>query len=78
MLLVSFESFISNPLSILAIVCVAFGITALLLAGKIARVVRKTETIDKQDKLFVGIKIAGVVLILLGFVLLTIWGMEAH
>lgn len=77
MLLVSFESFISNPLSILAIVCVAFGITALLLAGKIARVVRKTETIDKQDKLFVGIKIAGVVLILLGFVLLTIWGMEA-
>ena len=77
MLLVSFEQMITNPLCIFSIIFAAFGIAVILLATKITKFVRKTETVDENDKLLSGLKIAGLVLILLAFVLLIIWGMEA-
>ena len=77
MLLGSFEQMITNPLCIFAILFAAVGIAIILLAPKITKVVRKTEVVDGTDKLLNGLKIAGLILILLAFVLLTIWGMEA-
>lgn len=77
MLLVTFEQMITNPLNIFAIIFAAFGIATVLLAKKITKVVRKTETVEDNDKLLQNLKIAGICMIILAFVLLTIWGMDA-
>lgn len=77
MLLVTFEQMITNPLCILAILSVAFGMACTLLAKKITKVVKKIDTVEDNDKMYFGFVIAGVSLILLGFVFLTIWGMGA-
>ena len=47
------------------------------MAKRITKVVRKSDTIDDNDKLYNTLKIVGVCLILLAFALLTIWGMDA-
>ncbi len=74
MLLVTFKEMISNPIVILAIILAGCGVATTLLAKKITKTVRKTETISQDDKLLLGLKIAGLAAILLGFVCLFIWG----
>lgn len=76
MLLVTLGSMLSNPIVIAAIILAAFGIACSLLATKITRSVRKTEKIAQDDKLLLGLKIAGLVLILLAFVCLFFWGLQ--
>lgn len=75
MLLVSFTEMILNPIVICAIILAAFGIAVSLLASKITKVVRKTTEVNPEDKLLLGLKIAGLLLIVLGFVFLFIWGL---
>ncbi|MGN1222346.1 MAG: hypothetical protein ACI4TT_03835 [Christensenellales bacterium] len=77
MLLVTFEAMITNPMCIFSIIFAAFGMAMILLAKRITKVVRKAETVNDDDKIYNGLKIAGVCLILLAFALLTMWGMEA-
>ena len=77
MLLVTFEAMITNPMCIFSIIFAAFGMALILLAKRITKVVRKSDTIDDNDKLYNTLKIVGVCLILLAFALLTIWGMDA-
>ena len=77
MLLVSFEQMITNPLSIFAIIFAAFGMATILLAKRITKLVRKTETVEEDDKLLRNLKIAGLCMVLLAFVLLFVWGMDA-
>lgn len=77
MLLVTFLQMISNPLCICSIIFAAFGIAIVLISKRITKFVRKTDTVDEGDKLYTGLKIAGICLILLAFVLLTVWGLDA-
>ena len=77
MLLVTFEAMITNPMCIFSIIFAAFGMAIILLAKRITKLVRKTETLNDDDRLYNTLKIVGVCLILLAFALLTIWGMDA-
>lgn len=77
MLLVTFGEMISNPLTIAAILFASFGIAISMMATKITKLYRKTEEVSKDDKLLLGLKIAGLILILLAFVMLLIWGSQA-
>lgn len=76
MLLVTFEQMISSPLTIAAIIFASFGIALSMLATKITKAVRKTQEVSRDDKLLLGLKITGLILILLGFVMLLIWGAQ--
>ena len=75
MLLVTFVEMISNPMVICAIILAAVGIAMSLLATKITKTVRKSATVAEDDKLLLGLKIAGIALILFAFLLLFLWGM---
>ena len=77
MLLTSFVSMISNPLCILAIISISFGIACSLIAKKLTKTIRKTENVSDDDKLLIGIKTTALILIMLGFILFIFWGLEA-
>ena len=71
---ITFGEAISDPLIICTIIFAAIGIACVLLAKKVTVVVRKTKDVTPNDKVFVGMRVAGLVLILLGFVFMLIWG----
>lgn len=77
MLLVTFVNMISHPIVITAIILAALGIACSLLATKVTKSIRKTENISQDDKILIGMKIAGLTLILLGFIFLFFWGTGA-
>ncbi len=74
MLLENFGIVLRDPIYILAIVFASVGIACALLAKRITKLVRKTEEVKPDDKVLLGMKIAGLALILIGFVLLMIGG----
>ena len=76
MLLVSFLEMITNPLTIAAIICASFGISISMMATRITKMYRKTNEVSKEDKVLIGLKIAGLILIMLAFVFLLIWGAQ--
>ncbi len=61
------EQFLSESLVIIAIALIAVGVAVGFLARRITRAVRQTNNIDNHDKLFLTLKITGMVLILVGF-----------
>lgn len=75
MLLEEFGKVISDPIMILAIVFAAVGIACALLARKVAKLVGKTNEVKPDDKVLLGMKIASLALILIGFVCLIILGL---
>lgn len=74
MLLESFAKVISDPVYIFAIIFASLGIACALLAKKVTKLVRKTDDIKPNDKLLIGMKVAGLALILIGFLFLMIGG----
>lgn len=74
MLLESFAKVIQDPVYISAIILAALGVACALIAKKITKLVRKTDDIKPDDKLLLELKLAGLALILAGFVLLFIGG----
>ena len=77
MLLESFAKVIGNPLYIAAIILASLGLACALIAKKVTKVVRKTEEVKPDDKLLLMLKLAGLGLILAGFVLLAVGGFSA-
>lgn len=74
MLLETLGSVLSNPLYIVAIIFGSLGLACALIAKKVTKLIRKTEEVKPDDKLLLMIKLAGLALILLGFILLVIGG----
>ncbi len=74
MLLEDFIKVLGEPIYVLAIVFASVGLACALLAKRITKLVRKTDNIKPDDKVLLGMKIAGLALILIGFVLLMIGG----
>ena len=67
---VPFREFISQPLVIVGLLFLAFGISFAVLARRIARVERQTNDIPDDDRVYVGFKIVGIVLLVIGFALI--------
>lgn len=75
LLLESFEQVITDPIYIASIIFAALGIACALIAKRITKAVRKTDNVDPKDKVYLMLKIAGLAMILAGFVLLMIGGL---
>lgn len=71
---ITFGEALSSPLIIVAIISAAFGIACVMLAKKVAVAVTKNPDVKPDDRTYVGMRIAGLVLIMIGFVLLFVWG----
>ncbi len=61
------EQFLSEGLVIVGIALIAVGVAVGFLARRITRAVRQNNNIDNHDKLFLTLKITGMILILVGF-----------
>ena len=69
---VTLVEFLQRPNVLVAIFLAVVGITLAILSRRIARAVRKTKDIPDNDGLLVGLKITGLVMILIGLILMII------
>lgn len=69
-LLEEFKYFFSMPSVWVAFGLLVFGTTLVILARRIARVIRKTNTIENNDKYMITFKCFGVVLMFLGVLII--------
>ena len=69
---VSLIQFLHNPLIIVGLILLSFGIATCVLAKRITRVARQQNEIDPEDKMYTTFKIIGLLLILAGFVCIAI------
>ena len=72
LLAVTFVEFIQRPNVIIGIVLAVLGIALAILARRITRAIRKTKDVQNNDNVLIGFKVAGLVLILVGFILMII------
>ena len=72
MLGVSLIQFLSNPLIIVGLILLAFGIATVCLAKRITRVARQTNKVDQNDKVYVAFKVVGLLLMIAGFILVAV------
>lgn len=69
---VTLVEFLQRPNVLVAIFLAVFGIALAILSRRITRSVRKTKDIADNDGLLVGLKITGLVMILIGLILMII------
>ncbi len=69
---VTLVEFLQRPNVLVAIFLAVFGIALAILSRRITRSVRKTKNIADNDGLLVGLKITGLVMILIGLILMII------
>ena len=69
---VTLIEFLQRPNVLVAIFLAVIGITLAILSRRITRSVRKSKDIADNDGLFVGLKITGLVMILIGLILMVI------
>ena len=69
---VTFKEFIQKGNVIVGIILASLGVACWLLAPYVAKAVRKTENIKLNDTLLVGLKVAALVSLLMGMILIAI------
>ena len=62
------QQFLQEGLVIVGIALIAVGVEVGFLARRITRAVRQNNEVSSQDRLFLALKITGMVLVLAGFV----------
>ena len=71
-LLADLADWFANPLAVLGVVLAAIGLATAFIAKRITKAVRHTDNIDTSDKLYVGICLFGLVMILVALVLVAV------
>ena len=69
---VSLIQFISKPLIAVGLILIVIGLATVVLAKRITRVARQSNSVSNSDRLYVFLKILGLVLILAGFICISI------
>lgn len=69
---VTFKEFIQKGNVIIGIILAILGVGCWLLARNITVAIRKTEVVKPNDAILIGLKVAGLVALLLGMVLIAI------
>lgn len=69
---VTFKEFIQKGNVITGIIFAILGVATWLLAMNVAKFVRKNDAIKPNDTVLVGCKVAGLVMLLIGMVLIAI------
>lgn len=72
LLAVKFTDFIVRFNVIVGIICAAIGLACILLARRVTQAVDKTDSITTSSKTYVACKIAGLILILIGMILIAL------
>ena len=72
LLAVKFSEFIVKVNVIVGMICAGLGVACLIIARRFAQAVDKTDTVTKSSKAYIGAKIVGLVLILLGMILIAL------
>jgi len=62
--------FLNQPLVLISLIVISVGISIALLSRRIARVVRHKNEISENDKVYVTLKIIGLMLVVAGFALI--------
>ncbi len=65
--------FLSEPLVIVGLVLVVLGIALVALSARITRAVRHSNEIKSDDKVNMALKLAGLLLILAGLIIISIY-----
>ena len=69
---VTFKEFIQKGNVIVGIILAILGVAMWLLAMNVAKSVRRAETVKSNDTVLVGCKVAGLIMLLLGMILIAI------
>jgi len=69
---VTFSEFIQKTNVIVGIICAILGVAGWLLATSITSTIRKGNQVKSNDTILIGCKVAGLVLILVGMVLIAL------
>lgn len=69
---VSFIEFLNQPLIIVGLILLAFGIATAILAKRITRVARQSDEVDPNDRVYTAFKVIGLLLITAGFVCISV------
>ena len=57
---------------IVGIILACIGIACILLSKRVTMIVDKTDAVQKTSKVYVGVRVAGVIAILLGMILIAL------
>ncbi len=69
---VTFGEFMSKANVIIGIICAVIGVACWLLASPIAKAARGTANVKSNDSILIGCKVAGLVALLIGMVLIAL------
>ncbi len=69
---VSLIQFLKQPLTLTGCLLLVVGISTAFLARRIARVARKSNNIPNNDKVYVALKIIGLLFVVAGFVCIAV------
>jgi len=65
---VSLIEFLNQPLIIVGLILLAFGLATVVLAKRVTRVARQDDKVDNDDKIYTAFKITGLILMMAGFI----------
>ncbi len=68
----SLAQFLDEPLVFIGLIVISVGIAIALISRRIARVVKQRNEIKENDKVYVTFKIIGLIIVLAGFVLISV------
>lgn len=63
--------FLNEPLALIALIIISVGVSLALLARRITRVARQKNDISETDKMYLTLKIIGLLMVVVGFVFIT-------
>ena len=72
LLAVKFSEFITKVNVILGIIIAAVGIASILIASRLSQAIDKSDKVNKSSKSYIACKVAGLVCILLGMILIAL------
>ena len=72
LLAVKFSEFITRWNVVLGILLCSLGLALIFLARRVTQTIEKTDTVSKASKVYIVTKIAGVVVLLAGMILIAI------
>ena len=69
---VSLRHFLGQPLIIVGLILLVLGVATVVLAKRIAKVSRQTNEVPNDDKVYVTLKVIGLLLMLAGFICVSV------
>lgn len=66
------DEWFSNPMAVVGVVLAAVGLAMALIARRVTVAVRGTRDIKSDDKVFLSIKVFGLIVILVGLILVAL------